>query len=185
MSRTIPGANLKPAFPTFSLDKGGKGCMDTSWQSNVSPAAALEPSIDVYNTGSNNRYFKNAVIEIAIIVRCISLNNPKLSYYIADHAQKTVRWLGGDTPKCYNVNVDVRMRDCAEYWHHRSKFPVHRHCTPEDRAEVAAVLDGMLDRSENNPELDRGEIEQYIRKLDNIPSSPPLTNHETSTLAKR
>jgi hypothetical protein len=92
------------------------------------------------------------------------------------------------------------MRECAEYWHHRSKFPVHRHCTQNDRTDVAELLDGMLVRSRgkiinflsyaqvptacdtDDPYLDRGEIEQHIRKLDNIPLLPPLTDHQTSVL---
>ncbi|CEL52541.1 hypothetical protein RSOLAG1IB_05745 [Rhizoctonia solani AG-1 IB] len=222
MSRSLSLGNFKSVFPSFSLHKGGKKCMSANWQASASLSATREPGISVYNTGSNNRYFKyrNFVtpnnldhpevlstflhatasiqdridsqphsfeargndIEITIIVRCIS-SNPKISYYIADHAQRTIRWLGSDVPKCYNANIDIRMRECAEYWHHRSKFPVHRHCTQNDRTDVAELLDGMLVRSRDDPYLDRGEIEQHIRKLDNIPLLPPLTDHQTSVLA--
>ncbi|KAF8756678.1 hypothetical protein RHS01_04524 [Rhizoctonia solani] len=197
--------NLKPIFPTISLDQPGKRCMDATWQSIV-PSVAPEPNTTVHNTRLNNRYFKSGnfltynniyhpdvlsvflraknviqdriqdlldtrsdSIEIAIAIRCISSSSPKVSYYIVDHAHKTVRWLDNSTPKCYHVNVDIQMRDSAEYWHHRSKFSVHRHCLQEDRVEVAALLNAMLGASQNDPDLDQEEIKQYIRRLENIP----------------
>ncbi|KAJ1305942.1 hypothetical protein OPQ81_010660 [Rhizoctonia solani] len=123
-------------------------------------------------------------LEITIVIRCISPKKPEISYYIADHTDKTVRWLHGHVPRCYNTDADPRMRDCAEYWHHRSKFSVHRHCTPDDRAEVATLLKGMLDPSQGDANVDRPEIENYMRKLDNIPLSSPLTDHQTSILAE-
>ncbi|KAF8706724.1 hypothetical protein RHS03_04739, partial [Rhizoctonia solani] len=219
MSYSLSVTNLKPIFPTISLDQPGKRCMDATWQSIV-PSVAPEPNTTVHNTRLNNRYFKSGnfltynniyhpdvlsvflraknviqdriqdlldtrsdSIEIAIAIRCISSSSPKVSYYIVDHAHKTVRWLDNSTPKCYHVNVDIQMRDSAEYWHHRSKFSVHRHCLQEDRAEVAALLNAMLGASQNDPDLDQEEIEQYIRRLENIPLLSPFTDDQTSTLA--
>ncbi|KAH7311160.1 hypothetical protein B0J17DRAFT_382854 [Rhizoctonia solani] len=212
---------LQSVFPTFSLDNRGKKCMDDTWQSINIPD--LGPDIHVYNTHSNNRYFKHrnfitsnnlynsAVLEIfnqttlliqqcvdseqhpleaggdnvefVIIIRCISPNDPKVSYYIADHGSQKVKWLHDDVPRCYNMDTGVGMRDCAEYWHHRSKFPVHRHCIPADRDEVARLLTGIL--SSGDPNVDRVEIEGYVRKLGSVPLASALTDHQTSILARR
>ncbi|KAL5638250.1 hypothetical protein ACGC1H_005071 [Rhizoctonia solani] len=127
-----------------------------------------------FEAGSDN-------LEITIMIRCISPSDPKISYYITDHTHRTLKWFHNDIPKCYNMN-STRMRDCAEYWYHRSKFPVHRHCTPADRAEVVSLLDGILNQNDAN--IDRAVMEGYVRKLDNIPSSPVLTDHQTSLLAE-
>ncbi|ELU39190.1 hypothetical protein AG1IA_06791 [Rhizoctonia solani AG-1 IA] len=136
MSYSLSVTNLKPIFPTISLDQPGKSV----------PSVAPEPNITVHNTRLNNRYFKSGnfltynniyhpdvlsvflraknviqdriqdlldtrsdSIEIAIAIRCISSSSPKVSYYIVDHAHKTVRWLDNSTPKCYHVNVDSRF----------------------------------------------------------------------------
>ncbi|CAE6379304.1 unnamed protein product [Rhizoctonia solani] len=120
-------------------------------------------------------------LEITIMVRCISPSDPKISYYIADHTHQTLQWFHNDRPKYYNTN-STRMRDCAEYWHHRSKFPMHRHCTQADRAEVVSLLNGIVS-NQGDANIDRAVIEGYVRKLNNIPSSPVLTDHQTSTLA--
>ncbi|KDN40132.1 hypothetical protein RSAG8_08332, partial [Rhizoctonia solani AG-8 WAC10335] len=127
-----------------------------------------------FEAGSDN-------LEITIIIRCISPSHPKISYYIVDHTHRTLKWFHNDVPRCYSMN-SIPMRDCAEYWHHRSKFSVHKHCTPADRAEVVSLLDGILNQDDAN--VDRMAMEGYVRKLDNIPSSATLTDHQTSILAE-
>lgn len=113
----------------------------------------VRPCLSAHGPGHNN-------FEVVIVLRCISQQSLKFYYYIADHQQQTIRWnhqgliprevalsdsrmYRGSFPRLDLTELLAPMRNDAEYWYHRNRFPMHRLCTQADLDSLAGQLNGL------------------------------------------
>ncbi|KAF8608139.1 hypothetical protein BDV93DRAFT_551995 [Ceratobasidium sp. AG-I] len=111
--------------------------------------------------------------EVVIVLNCVSHQALKFYYYIVDHEQRTIRWIHPNTtPSEVALSVSPAMRNSAEYWTHRNRFPAHKLCTQADRDALVAQLNSL---HQTNGVMPTGDIQTYLQDLNNFSANLRVT----------
>lgn len=104
--------------------------------------------------------------EVCIVLSCVSEHRLKFYYYIVDHRGKRIHW-NHHVPREVTASDSQAMRNEAEYWYHRKRFPTHKLCTQEDRGSLIGYLNSLHQPSV----MPVDEIRTHVSTLNQLGSS--------------
>ncbi|KDN40131.1 hypothetical protein RSAG8_08331, partial [Rhizoctonia solani AG-8 WAC10335] len=131
--------------------------------------------------------------EVVLILQCVSLTEPRFSYYFVDHR---LRRVSDESillenrivfPKADNRGIIEWNVADHNYWDHVAIFSAHRLCTTEDYDQALGLLLGLQSQALASPDMqndDTGNDLEALRNLLSLFNRTRIGTHATASIAK-